>query len=974
MDSALVLRRRGPPPVAVALGAVALLVALLASYSLSPSASSPASYAGVASDYGNLPLSFEPNAGRTDRQVDFLSHSLAGGTLYLTGRDAVIAFEDAAVTLRFAGAATDPIPQGLDRLPGEANSFIGDEPSRWRTHVPTYGGVRYSNVYPGIDVDFYGSQRNLEYDFRLAPHAHPSQIAIDFSGADSVRLNANGDLLIAFGERTITQRAPIAYQRVGGGRRAVESAYVLEGSTATLELGSYDRSRPLVIDPTLVYSTYLGGNANDFINAIAVDSSGAAYLSGHTVSTDFPTVGPYQGDQTGGDAFVSKLNPAGTALVYSTYLGGDMSFDEAFGIAVDSAGAAYVAGRTNSTNFPTQDELQTNQPFFDAFAAKLEPSGSALAYSTYLGGAFTDEGFAVAVDSAGSAYVTGMTDSDDFPTEDVYQVNPPSQDVFVTKLDPDSGGQVALAYSTHLGGADFDRGFGIAVDSTGAAYVTGDTDSTDLPTPGGFQGNQPDTDAFVIKLNPDAGAANTLAYSTYLGGDGATDQGRAIAVDSAGAAYVTGQTNSTNFPTLSPIQADQPDDDVFVTKLNPSGSALAYSTYLGGSFKDWGFGIAVDSSGSAHVTGITGSSDFPQQDPFQLDTAGDDIFVTKLSAAGSTLTYSTYLGGNGIDFGRGIALDSAGDAYVAGYTSSTDFPLLATARRSVRFPNDPADSGVVAKLGPQSSSGSCAGLTVEKLASRRKPGLSGELEGTAHAIDIHNQQGLSFEVIVRTTTSCDVVVTETAESVANFGSFSQPFNASSVSHHVVSPSHHFGPYSANNKARAGVLTNTVRVQASTGEVIFASATVTVYSNEADLNKVHGDHIEGLARTYDNAFPKPPVGGNPPGDTIKKVEVGVLSTSGGAQAFAKPECRWLTKQGDFKDVKPGDGDVCDKPVWIKAELDGKAKDNKRDWEYEFKKELEPGKYIAYSRATNKAGVSEPLFTKKIGNLKKFKVKP
>jgi len=439
------------------------------------------------------------------------------------------------------------------------------------------------------------------------------------------------------------------------------------------EVGAYDASLPLVIDPTLVYSTYLGGSGFDYGSGIAVDSAGNAYVTGQTYSTDFPTANPFQAARVGGpDAFVAKLNAAGSALVYSTYLGGNGD-DYGRGIAVDAAGNAYVTGETGSTNFPTANPLQASNAGgnYDAFVAKLNAAGSALVYSTYLGGSDYDYGYGIAVDAAGNAYVTGETFSTNFPTANPLQAsNAGGPNAFVAKLNAAGS---ALVYCTYLGGSGGDSGQGIAVDAAGNAYVTGETGSN-FPTANPFQAsNAGGPDAFVARLNATGSA---LVYSTYLGGNG-NDHGSAIAVDAAGNAYVTGETFSTNFPTANPLRASNAGGgDVFVAKLNAAGSALVYCTYLGGSSWDYGTGIAVDAAGNAYVTGLTGSTNFPTANPLQAANAGGnyDAFVAKLNAAGSALVYSTYLGGSDTDFGYGIAVDAAGNAYVTGETYSRNFP------------------------------------------------------------------------------------------------------------------------------------------------------------------------------------------------------------------------------------------------------------------------------------------------------------
>ena len=648
------------------------------------------SEAELESALGGASLSFEPNAGRADDRVDFLARSVAGGSLYLTSGEAVLTLPQGRrgsreLRLGFPGADPGTKAVGLAELPGRANVFIGDDRSRWRTGIPTYSQVRYRGLYPGIDLDFHGDQRELEYDFRLGPHADPSAVAVELGGADSVRLAPSGDLLIRIGDTTVRQRAPVAYQWLGGERRRVRAAYELHGSRVGFLLGDYDRSRPLVIDPLLLaYATYLGGALADNGHEIAVDAAGAAYVAGATSSTDFPLQDPRQSDQGLGDAFVTKFNPDSggqVTVAYSTYLGGGAS-DGVSGIAVDAAGGVYVAGPTESTDFPTQDPYQTDQGDFDAFAAKLNPdSGGAvtLAYSTYLGGSLFDVGTSIAVDPAGAAYITGNTFSAGFPVQDDIFPDQALGDAFVTRLNPDSGGAVTLAYSTYLGASNNEEGSAIAVDPAGGAYVTGRTDSTNFFTVDPFQADQGGTDAFVVKIDPDPGGEPTLAYSSYLGGGG-LDIGQGIAVDAAGAAYLTGQTESTNFPLQNAIQPDQGGTDAFVTKVDAdSGGAvtLAYSTYLGGGAADEFTTIDVDPAGAAYVTGRTDSTNFPLQDAIQPDQGGTDAFVTQIGRdPGGTppLAFSTYLGGGLADWGLGIAVDSGGAVLVSGYSESANFP------------------------------------------------------------------------------------------------------------------------------------------------------------------------------------------------------------------------------------------------------------------------------------------------------------
>ncbi|MFZ1220963.1 MAG: SBBP repeat-containing protein [Chthoniobacterales bacterium] len=661
------------------------------------SAGAPINAAQVREAYGKLPLAFEANRGQTEEATNFRSRG-AGYTLSLSPTEAVFLLtrgpKESPTVLRMnlVGANPGAPVEGRNELEGKVNYLIGNDPAQWRTNIPIFSRVHYSEVYPGVDVIYYGNQRRLEYDFVVAPGSDTRAIALEFAGAPRIEVEAaTGDLLIAVGEETIRQHKPIVYQKTSAGRREVEGRYALRsGGLVGIELGKYDASAALIIDPVLEYSTFLGGNFGAQARAIAVDSTGSAYVTGVTSSTDFPTANPAQSTNHGQpDVFVTKLNAAGSALVYSTYLGGGNQ-EYGLGIAVDSTGSAYVTGWTFSANFPTVNAFQPTKGHLftdDAFVAKLSPSGSALVYSTYLGGENDDQGNDIAVDSSGNAYVTGFTESSNFPTANALQSTFGGRscergDAFVTKF---NAAGAALVYSTYLGGTRDDEGRSIAVDSAGNAYVTGFTKSTNFPTANAFQSTYGDGDfdggcdfggdAFVTKFNA---AGSALVYSTYLGGSD-TDGGDGIAVDSSGSAYVTGGTNSTNFPIANALQSALKSlNDIFVTKFNPAGSALVYSTYLGGDSSDAGLGIAVNATGNAYITGFTQSTNFPTANAFKSTLApGDfygDAFVTKFNAAGSALVYSSYLGGDAEETGYGIAVDSAGNAYVAGFTASRCFP------------------------------------------------------------------------------------------------------------------------------------------------------------------------------------------------------------------------------------------------------------------------------------------------------------
>ncbi len=675
----------------------------------------------VLQGYGKLPLSFEANQGQTDPEVKFLSRG-SGYTLFLTAAEAVLALvrpadvpdvalariypdqvgspprfhapaglpaasgqvlggaaraEPPVLRMKLLGANAAPRAEGLKELPGKSNYFLGNDPKKWSTNVDHYAQVRYREVYPGVDLVYYGNQRQLEHDFVVAPGVNPSDIRLGFEGAGTLSIDAQGDLLLATTDAELRLRKPIIYQDVGGVRQEIAGGYVLKGGQEVgFQVGAYDVSKPLIIDPVFVYSTYLGGGGDDIGESIAVDAEGNAYIAGLTVSRDFPTANPLQPDYGGGsaDAFVAKLTPDGSALVYSTYLGGSEA-DAANGIAVDSDGNAYVTGQTSSRDFPTANALQPElSGFINAFIAKLSPDGSTLIYSTYLGGSNQDIGVGIAVDRDGNAYVTGATTSTDFPTAHPLQASYGGgvNDGFVTKLSADGS---ALVYSTYVGGRGGEFGESIAVDAEGCAYVTGSTNSTDFPTANPLQPEYGggDFDAYVLKLSPDGSA---LVYSTYFGGRG-TDLGGGIAVDAEGNAYLAGKTRSPDFPTANPLQPElRGSDDAFVAKLDPTGKALIYSTYLGGRGGETGAAIAVDGEGNAYVAGQTSSRDFPTVDALQPDYGGGafDAFVAKVNADGSALVHSTYLGGSSADAARGMAVDAEGNAYVAGFTLSNNFP------------------------------------------------------------------------------------------------------------------------------------------------------------------------------------------------------------------------------------------------------------------------------------------------------------
>jgi hypothetical protein len=690
----------------------------------------------ISNAYGRIPISFEKNEGQTDQRVEFLSRR-PGYTLFLSaGGEAVLALSgsasahvDALHSFRSAkvrpthatpadipsngrtGAALIVTPVGANKeahavgqeaLPGTVNYFRGSDPAKWRANLSTYARVGYENVYPGVDLVYYGNERQLEYDFIVHPGADPGIIALDFQGADELSVDPQGDLVVKIAGREVHQRRPLIYQEDGSARHEIAGRYSLTGKrTVGFQLSAYDATKTLVIDPVLVYSTYVGGAGVDIANDIAVDAAGSAYVTGST-EFGFPTTpGAYDVSSDGTDVVVMKLNSAGTDLVYSTYIGGGNT-DIGYGIAVDAAGNAYVTGFTGSSPYASQMQFPTTagaydtsfndvySPFHnvgDVFVTKLNSTGTALVYSTYIGGSGGEWGTSIAVDAAGNAFVTGMTESTDFPTpagafDTSFNSLPASgdfsYDLFVTKLNATG---TNLLYSTYLGGSGDEQLSGdiqaahIAVDLAGNAYVTGETASSDFPTTAGaFDTTFSGGDVFVTKLNV---TGNALVYSTFLGGG----EGNGIAVDAVGNSFVTG-TTGPDFPTTAGAFDTSWNDggDVFVTKLNSTGTALIYSTYLGSGGDDTSSGIALDAAGNAYVTGQVAGFDFGlpfPTTPGAYDTSlnGDaDIFITKLSATGAILVYSTYLGGTFNDFVHDIAVDAAGNAYVTGFTESTDFP------------------------------------------------------------------------------------------------------------------------------------------------------------------------------------------------------------------------------------------------------------------------------------------------------------
>jgi len=661
-----------------------------------------AAQAPTLSSYGQLPLAFIRNDGQLDSAVQYYERG-AGQAIYFSADGITLALArtvesddrvatSAVESVRLRPVAANPAPSLIaeNHLPGYVNYFHGRDSAAWHTRIPMFASVSYQQIYPGIDLRFHGDNKQLEYDFVVAPGAKPEDIVMAYEGVERLTIDDNGDLIVKLTNGELVQKAPYIYQLIEGKRVEVAGAFRLinntdnKSSAYRFELAAYDHSLPLIIDPVLSYSSFLGGSNHDLGYDVAVNAAGEAYVVGVTLSLDFPVVNAYQATTTAdySDVFITRLNAAGNALIYSTYLGGSDG-DEGYAIAVDSSNNAYVTGRTSSSDFPLQGAIQSikTPEYDDAFVAKLDPTGTMLLYSTYLGGNRDDMAQDIAVDSTGNMYIAGNTRSHDFPTQNPLYTSADTgnnKDAFVVKLNASGS---AYIYSTYLGGDSEDRCTGIAVDGSGNAYVTGWTESANFPTTASAYSTTHVSEYKSVYVTKIDAAGTQLLYSTYLSGLN-DDIGYGIAVDSLENAYVVGATRSHDFPTVNPLYtaADTGNNnDAFVSKIDTlsSGiSSLVYSTYLGGDNRDAGFAIAVNSAGDAFVTGVTRSLNFPAiGTPFQSTNGGDhDAFIANISSDGSQLLYSSYLGGSNADEGRGIAVDTAGNAYITGYTHSPDFP------------------------------------------------------------------------------------------------------------------------------------------------------------------------------------------------------------------------------------------------------------------------------------------------------------
>lgn len=668
--------------------------------------------------------------------------------MFLTGDGAVLALyssktaERSSVHLRFVGANSTPELVPREPSAHKTSYFTGDGPSDFRTNIPNYARVLYRQIYPGIDVAFYGNNGSVEYDLLLQPGAHADQIELDFAGADKLDVDGSGDLRIHTSAGVLVQHRPVVFQERDGKREVIAADYrVLKGSKVRLQLASYDRSRSLTIDPVLSYSTYIGGGSSDSVDAMAVDAAGNAYIIGTSHSTNWPVVGAYQSRMAGSvDAVIAKVNPQGTGLVYSTYIGGRRSNTYGRAIAVDASGNAYMAGYSSSDTFPT-----TTGAYSAAIAGgglvltKLNAAGNGLVFSTYL--KVPSEGaLRIALDANGNAVVAGWTSDAIVTTAGAVQAVRPtpmySNAGFITKLNSTGSGVI---FSTYLGGSTDSRIQGVAVDPSGNVYVTGTTGSTDFPvTAGAYRGTPSgEYDAFVTKLNP---AGTTLLYSTYLGG-AKDDSGNAIAVDASGRAFITGDTFSTNFPVVNgnPKPASILTYNVaFIANLSEDGSNLQWSTLFGGlaclppgqgwscstnAITDEGRAIAVDPTGiNVYVAGYLSSIQVAGLvDSIQLNVnGGGDAFMAQLQAdpfnpGRFNWRYATRFGGSNIGQANGIGIDAQGNAYMSGVTrwdGEADFPTTSGAFR-VASPSPGDTDGFVTKLSTLSApvmlEGDCPG-------------------------------------------------------------------------------------------------------------------------------------------------------------------------------------------------------------------------------------------------------------------------
>jgi hypothetical protein len=703
--------------------------------------------AQATANYGKLPLTFEANQGQTGAKIKFLSRG-QGYTAFLTAGGMALSLrpnqmvpiqqtgniptsnqaQPSNTTLQFklVGAAQNPAVIGENQQPGAVNYFIGKDPTKWLTNVPTYARVRYKSVYPGIDLVYYGNHQQLEYDFAVLPGADPSRIQFEITGASQINLDEIGNLVLQTVSGELHFQSPVIYQESSGLRVPVSGTYVVNDPThISFQVAQYDLNKPLVIDPVLLYGTYLGGTGSDQASGIAVDSTGSVYIAGYTDSADFSLTTFGSPAASSNHVFVAKLDPTGSTLVYADYLGGN-SDDYGIGLALDSSNNVYVTGSTTSTNFPTVNPYQSAAlgPY-TGFLSKISANGSTLVYSTYLGGSGFDVPASVAVDTLGEAYVAGTTTSQDFPVANAYQSAALANQGgaygnygFLTKFTADGS---SLNYSTYFAGNTNIQNCGsscyptpyseisaVAVDANGDAYVVGTTNTSNFPYTSGayLTSNSPEADATIGFVSKFASAGTPLDYSTYFYGSSGNPVGiEAIAVDGSGSAYITGTVSSdTTFPITStsicnPSVSGVACSDAFVSKFSSTASTLLYSTFLGVSNYASPQSIALDSSNNAYVVANTSSAAFGTNNAIEGYANENDILLVEIDASATTELIASYLGGSGDDFASGIALDANGSIYVAGYTNSVDFPVTQGAFQNVLGGGTDA---FVVKIGPNS--------------------------------------------------------------------------------------------------------------------------------------------------------------------------------------------------------------------------------------------------------------------------------
>ena len=695
--------------------------------------------AQVQAHYGKLPLTFEANQGQTAPQVKFLSRG-KGYSAFLTAGGMVLSLRpsqavkaqpadnaaannksqksvNATLQFKLLGAARNSAVIGEDPQPGRVNYFLGNDPAKWHRSVPSYGRVRYKNVYPGIDLVYYGNHQQLEYDFVLAPGADPGRIQFEIRGASQIELDGKGNLVLQTISGELRFQSPVVYQESNGSRVPVHGAYAMNDSAhVAFQVAHYDASKPLVIDPVLVYSTYLGGSGTDQPTGIAVDSTGSVYITGYTNSADFLLTTTGTPSANANHVFVAKLDSTGSSLVYADYIGGNGN-DYGIGLALDSANNVYVTGSTTSSNFPMVNPYQAVEPGpYSGFLTKISADGSSLLYSTYLGGNGFDQPAGIAVDTLGEAYIAGNTTSQNFPVVNAYQTAALANQAglygnygFVTKFSADGS---SLIYSTYLAGnsnvvqdcgnpcwpTPYTAISAVALDANDSAYVTGTTNTYNFPVTSGayLTSNSTQQDATIGFVSKFA-SFGSLDYSTYFYGSSGNPIGiGAIAVDGSGSAYIAGTVSSDGtFPITSTGICDPGVygfgcSYAFVTKFDPTASTLLYSTFLGPNNYASPQSIALDPNNNAYVLANTLSAAFGTNNGIEGYTNGIDMLLVEIDASATTELFATYLGASGNDFASGVALDGNGSIYVAGSTDSADFPVTQGAFQNLLGENSDA--------------------------------------------------------------------------------------------------------------------------------------------------------------------------------------------------------------------------------------------------------------------------------------------